>query len=223
MVSFLCFSDKPLAREELTKGRYGPVYAEFLSEDHDKFRIGLSETPCREPACWAGSVLCCFCSQVATRKRVLNHVNPGSGWSDYKCCQGYYGSCCCLEPGSMGEETCPVPCLCLEVACCPGPAAAATSLVLRKEYKLGIDDDDVRLVRCNNCIFATSVVLSCLALCIDSEGLDCAADCAGVTSDVVFACLAGCMMGQAHHEMNYRESPALRAETSPPKEASMER
>jgi hypothetical protein len=212
----ICFSEKPLESDELGKGSHGSALGPFASET-SKFQIKLCQTPCEEPGCWLQSMLCCVCSQMHMRKKVLNHVNPGSGWKDYKCCQGYYGGCCCLQPGRMGESTFPVPCMCLEILCCPGPAASATSLVLRQRYHLGLDEDDVRLIRLNNCIYCASIILSCLTICIDSEALDCAACCARTTSDVVFCCTMGCMMGQAHREMEFREGNV------PPSANSMER
>mmetsp|Transcript_11204 Transcript_11204/g.26398 ORF Transcript_11204/g.26398 Transcript_11204/m.26398 type:complete len:217 (+) Transcript_11204:245-895(+) len=199
-----CFSSEPLSSDEVGKGKYGAAYGAHLN-DSDTFQITMCQTPCKEPGCWCASMLCCCCSQMVMRKKVLNHVNPGSGWDDYKCCQGFYGGCCCLQPGQLCESSCPVPCLTLEICLCPGPAASATSLVLRNKYHLGLDKDDVRLIRCNNCIFCASVILGCLRICIDSDALDCAYHCASCTSDVVFMCTAGCMLGQAHHEVKCRE------------------
>lgn len=200
-----CFSKEPLSRDELTKGKYGEAYGRF-ADDTDKFQITLCQAPCKEPGCWCGSMFCCLCSQMLMRKKVLEHVHGGTNWKDhYKCCQGYFGGCCCLQPGNMGDSSCPVPCLCLEVLLCAGPAASATSLVLREEYRLGLDDDDVRLIRINNCIYCASILLSCLTICVDSDALDCAAQCARVTSDTLFLCTMGCMMGQVHRELKFRE------------------
>ena len=212
----ICFSKEPLKSDEVGKGAYGAAYGPF-AEEPTKFQIKLCQAPCQEPACWCSSMLCCVCSQMTMRKRVLNHVNPGSGWSDYRCCQGYYGGCCCCQPGNMGEKSCPVPCMCLEILLCAGPAASATSLVLREKYRLGLDEDDVRLIRCNNCLYCASIILSCLTICIESEALDCAAACARCTSDTVFCCTMGCMMSQAHREIKFREGNAA------PMQYSMER
>ena len=217
MSCLLCFSAKPLSDDELTKGKHAKNLAPY-KDNEEKFQISLCETPCKEPGCWCGTMLCCFCSQMVMRKKVLNHVNPNSGWDDYKCCQGFYGGCCCFEPGKCGEKACPVPCLCLEILCCPGPAASATSLVLRDKYKLGLDDDDVRLIRCNNCLFCVACVLSCLTICINNGDLDAGASCAQCLSNTVFACTSGCMMGQAKHEIDYREKKA-----AAPSGESMER
>lgn len=55
-----------------------------------------------------------------------------SGWDDYKCCQGYAGSC------SFGESACPLPCVILEACLCPGCAVSSTSMLIRERYSLGL-------------------------------------------------------------------------------------
>eukprot|EP00527_Entomoneis_sp_CCMP2396_P006044 CAMPEP_0198143066 /NCGR_PEP_ID=MMETSP1443-20131203/5680_1 /TAXON_ID=186043 /ORGANISM="Entomoneis sp., Strain CCMP2396" /LENGTH=162 /DNA_ID=CAMNT_0043806205 /DNA_START=232 /DNA_END=720 /DNA_ORIENTATION=- len=151
----------------------------------------------------------CFCPvQVYMRHKALNHVTPGSGWSNYKCCQGYFGGCCCLQPGNMGEQMCPSCCMCAEAAICPGPATSATSNVVREAYQLGLDEDDVRLIRCSNCLFYFSCLLSCVASMTECEGDDALARVVDIVSDVTFCCVSGCMTAQVHHEMNLRDSSA---------------
>jgi hypothetical protein len=161
--------------------------------------------------------MACFCPvQVYMRHRVLNHVNPGSGWSNYRCCQGYFGGCCCLQPGELCEESCPIPCMCLEACLCPGAAVSSSSFVIRERYGLGLDEDDVRLIRCNNCLFFFSFFLNCIAACTDCEADDALANIVDIISDVVFCCTSGCMTAQMHHEMKVRE-------TSSPMRQSMTR
>ncbi|VEU38838.1 unnamed protein product [Pseudo-nitzschia multistriata] len=82
MSCLLCFSAKPLSDDELTKGKHAKNLAPY-KDNEEKFQISLCETPCKEPGCWCGTMLCCFCSQMVMRKKVLNHVNPNSGWDDY--------------------------------------------------------------------------------------------------------------------------------------------
>jgi len=217
---FCCFSKEPLQPNELGKGKYGTVYGDFADKP-EKFQITLCQAPCQETGCYCASMFCLLCAQMKMRKQVLEHVNPGSGLSDYKCCQGFYRGCCCCQPGKCGEKTCPCPCLCLEVFFCPGPAASATSLVLRKQYNLGLDQDDVRLIRCNNCIYCTSIILSCLTICIQSEALDIGAHFARVISNCVFCCTASCMMGQAKREMDFRNGKVPAIEK--PSQQAMER
>ena len=116
------------------------------SKDNDKFQITMRQAPCKEPACCLGTLFCCWYSQEAMREKVLNRVNPSNGLDDYICCQGIYSRCCGYQPGECGEKTCPFPCMCIETCLCPGPAAYAPSLVLRRKYRLGLDKDDVSML-----------------------------------------------------------------------------
>jgi len=150
-------------------------------------------------------MLCFCCAQISMRKKALNHVDPGSDWSNYSCCQGYYGGCCCFKPGEMGEKSCPVPCMCLESCMCPGLAVSATSSVIREKYQLGLDDDDVRLIRCNNCLQMAACLASCLNICIDFEGDDACVAILDLIADVVFCVTSGCMTAQVYHEINLRD------------------
>lgn len=77
-----CFSTKPLSQSEMN-GKYGQVYGQF-SNNNTKFDISLCQAPCREPCCWMGSMVCLCPAQVHMRHKALNHVDPGSGWSNYK-------------------------------------------------------------------------------------------------------------------------------------------
>jgi len=117
----------------------------------------------------------------------------------------------------MGEKSCPCPCMCLEATLCPGPAVSATSNVIREQYSLGLDEDDVRLIRCSNCLFYLSCLLSCVAMMTPCEGDDAVAGCVNVISDVVFCCVSGCMTAQVNHEME------VRGEEASPQRVSMDR
>ena len=198
-----CFSSAPLGPDE-ANGKYGSAMGTFAN-NRETFRISLCQTPCAEPLCWCGSMACLCPAQVLLRYKVLNHVEPGSKWKNYSCCQGYYGGCCCLQPGQCGDKTCPVPCMCLEAFCCPGLAASASGMVLRERYHLGLDDDDVRLIRCSNCLQVLACCCWCVAMLTDNEGIDMAAAITDCVADVVFCCVAGCMIGQAYNEISYRE------------------
>ena len=111
----------------------------------------------------------------------------------------------------MGEETCPVPCACLEVACCPGAAVFANSLVIRERYNLGLDADDIRLIRLNNLLQCCACICSCIACLTDNEAIDQAANIVEWLADAVFCCTAGCMTAQVYHEINLREASAPQA------------
>lgn len=202
---FFCFSKERLSPDELSKGKYSNAFGAY-ADNPNNFDISLCQTPCKEPLCCAASALCLCPAAMFMRHKALNHVNPGSGWSDYICCQGYFGGCCCLQPGSMGESTCPIPCMCLEACICLGPAVSATSNVIRERYQLGLDADDVRLIRCSNCLFCFSVILNIVSSCTDCEGDDTLAAIVDCISDCVFISVAGCMTAQANHEMKIKES-----------------
>ena len=204
-----CFSSAPLSDAELQGTKYGNAYGKFASfGQHNTFDVTLCQTPCRAPGCWLISMACLCPAQIYLRHRALNHVEPGSGWSNYMCCQGYFGGCCCLQPGNVGDKQCPICCMTLEAFLCTGPAASATSSVIREEYQLGMDEDDVRLIRCTNCLQFFSICVSCIAPCTECEGDDLFAGILNTVADVVFCCVAGCMTAQTHHEIKLREQMA---------------
>lgn len=198
-----CFSSEPLNADEMG-GKYGSQYARFLDESNT-FDITMCQAPTAEPSCWIGTILCFCPAQIYMRKKALNHIEPNSGWNNYICCQGVFGGCCCIQPGQMGESVCPLPCMCLEACCCPGMAVSATSIVIRDQYNLGLDEDDIRLIRCNNCLQCFSVILSCVASCTDCEADDAVAKVVDLIADIMFCCVSGCMTAQVNREINLRE------------------
>ena len=209
------FSGAPLTENE-KKGKYGKQYGGF--EGEEKFQFSLCQIPCsKHIGCCCVTILCFCPAQIYLRKKALNHVEPGSGWKNYKCCQGYFGGCCCLQPGKCGEQACPCPCMCLESCCCPGLAVQSSSMVIRERYNLGLDKDDIRLIRCTNCL----QILACccyIAACVtDIDAVDIAARVVGCVADAVFCSVAGCMTAQCNHEINYRT-----VEPSAPQTQTME-
>ena len=202
LMCLFCFSSQPLSSNE-ANGKYGAALGPF-AHNQEKFDISLCQTPCAEPCCWCASMLCLCPAQIYLRHRVLNHVEPGSGWSNYTCCQGYFGGCCCLQPGSVGDKTCPVPCMCLEAFLCPGLAVSASANVMRERYALGLDEDDVRLIRCSNCLQIFSCFCYIIACITPCEGDDMAAHVVNAVADIVFCCVSGCMTAQVSHEIGKR-------------------
>lgn len=196
---FFCFSSKPLSPQE-KRGRLAA-----FADKHQTFDISMCEVPCSEPCCCLGTMLCYCPAQILMRHRALNHVHPGSGWSNYKCCQGYFGGCLCLQPGHLCEENCPVPCMCLESCICPGLAVSATSFVIRQEYQLGLDADDIRMIRCNNCLQIFSCVFTIFAYCTECQCDDQAARMIDCIADAFFCAMSGCMTAQVYHEIKLRE------------------
>jgi hypothetical protein len=201
-----CFSSEPLSTHE-RKGRHGSALGQFADYSSQTFDISLCQVPCsRALPCCIGTMLCYCPAQVWMRHRALNHVEPGSGWSNYKCCQGHFGGCCCLQPGQMGEETCPVPCMCMEACLCPGLAVSATSMVVRQHHGLGLDADDVRLIRCSNCLQIFACFCHIVACMTDCEADDKIAQIVDCVADAVFCSVAGCTTAQAHHEIKLQEN-----------------
>lgn len=82
---------------------------------------------------------------------------------------------------------------------------SATSHAVRERYSLGMDEDDVRLIRCSNCLFLFSCVLNIVACMTDCEGDDALASVVNTVADVVFCCVSGCMSAQVNHEIKVRE------------------
>lgn len=199
----LCFfSSKPLSQDE-ANGKYGSAFGPYANYQA-KFDISMCQTPCREPCCWLASMVCLCPAQIHLRHKVLNHVSPNSGWKHYQCCQGYFGGCCCCQPGQMCDKECPVPCMCLEAFCCPGLAVSASANVMREEYRLGLDEDDVRLIRCSNCLQCCACLCCILSVFTESEQID---DCFRIVdcvADTVFCCVSGCMTAQVYHEVGVR-------------------
>ena len=91
---------------------------------------------------------------------------------------------------------------------------SATSNLIREKYRLGLDEDDVRLIRCSNCLFYFSFILSCIAMCTECEGDDYFAAIVDCISDGVFLSVAGCMTAQVNHEIGLRDNAS-----SPEKQA----
>ncbi len=150
-----CSPGQKLLEEEIKTGEYtfGKDLGEYNSYDSSHhFQTSLASACCKQPSWCCASLLCPVCAQINMRYKVLNHVDPGSGWDNYICCQGQFEGNCCFKPGECCESSCPRTCMCLEVFCCPGKAATASSGVIRKKYELGLDEEDLRLIRFNNCM-----------------------------------------------------------------------
>ncbi|EJK75337.1 hypothetical protein THAOC_02935 [Thalassiosira oceanica] len=206
MSCLFCFSGDKLSPEE-RKGKYGDVWGQYADND-EAFKVKLCGAPCAEPCCWIGSMVCWPCGQYKLRYMVLNHQEPGSGWKNYTCCQGLFGGCCCIQPGNLGEESCPQLCMCLEGCCCAGMAVSASQGVIMNQYNLGLDSDDVRLIRCNNCLQFLAIFASCLNICIDFDGDDAIVSLLNLIADVTFCCVSGCMTARTYHEVKIREKEA---------------
>jgi len=77
-----------------------------------------------------------------------------------------------------------------------------------QQYNLGLDSDDVKLIRCNNCLQMLACAASCLNLCIDFDGDDAIVRLINLVADITFCCVSGCMTARVYHEINEREKEA---------------
>lgn len=98
--------------------------------------------------------------------------------------------------------------MCLEGTCCPGLAVSASQGILMRQYALGLDEDDVRLIRCNNCLQVLACVASLLNICIDFDGDDACVSIINLIADIMFCCVSGCMTARTYHEIKEREKEA---------------
>ncbi|KAJ8613227.1 hypothetical protein CTAYLR_004517 [Chrysophaeum taylorii] len=205
----LCFSEAPLSEEEV-RGARGSVYVRYLNND-GRFAVSMMD------ACYY-EYLCCFtaalpvtfpCTQLHMRYAVLNHVSPGSEWSNYVCCQGYIPACCCFAPGECCEAEYPRTCMCLEAWCFPGLAVSSTRFLVMDHYSLQPDPCDNRLIRANNCIQLLACVCE-IAAHFDQNLRD-LSQLIEVLADLVFLTTAGCMTAQVWHEMKFRTAPQVTA------------
>lgn len=162
------------------------------------------KAPCADPVCCiSGFIPCCAVYNAYTlRSRVL-----GGSLENYECCQGYIPGCCCLKPGSMGEQSCPALCLCCESCCCLGLSLSSTRMYLQDMLNIRSDPMDRRLIRFNNCLFTLSCICNILAI-FNGAFRDAAAilEC---ISDCVFYSIMGCMNVQIRKELERAEAENL--------------
>lgn len=149
----------------------------------------------------------CCCTQYLLRRKVLN-----GDMSEYLCCQGYF-NVCCFQAGSMGEQSCPDLCLCIESCCCNSFALSASRIYAMNKYDLRSDPCDYRLIRISNCLQVLSCICDILAIFIDQLR-----ECARILdliSALVYHCVSGCMTVQTSHEIDYQnQQPLLGSQAS---------
>lgn len=204
---FCLFCPAPVNRDTIDKSSRNENYGKFV-DNQEKFDITMCQAPCKEPLCCFISFLplTCLISHIKMRYKVLNHINPGSGWDDYICCQGHYGGCCCIQPGKIpGEDSCAPCCMCLEATCCTGLSVSATKFTMMEKYNLGLDDGDARLIHCNNCLQLAVCIARCVNICVDAPLVD-ACECGlEAIACIFFQCISGCMLAQVNRECDLRD------------------
>merc|ERR1719231_117946 len=119
--------------------------------------------------------------------------------SRYICCQGYYPSCLCFKPGSMGESSAPELCLCLESCCCLGLGMSSSRMVVMDAKQLMPDPCDYRLI----CISNVLQILACICdiLAIFFQDLRDLADLVRFIADLLFYLIVACMAAQIDLEI----------------------
>ena len=123
--------------------------------------------------------------------------------SRYTCCQGYF-NCCCFKSGSLGEETCPTACLCLEAFLCSNLAVSASRMYVMDKYQLSSDPCDYRLIRLSNMLQLLSCVCHILST-FDREFLR-LTFLIDHLADFMYHAVSSCMTAQTAYEVDYQRS-----------------
>merc|ERR1711865_929945 len=186
------------------------------------FQTNMAKAFCAEPLCCIGTcITCTYGTSWCLRREVLQHhskfvdweptdANYGRKekpdfWKHWKCCQGFAP---CLQDKLDGCTDTMDPnakaCLaCCECCCCAGCAISGSRQQIITEYDLHPDKTDNQLIRLNNCCQALSACCTIMA-CFCRELEDCA-QCIRIIADIIFCCIAGCMVAQVHNEIKFQE------------------
>jgi hypothetical protein len=147
---------------------------------------------------FVSSFVCDSPSQIALRHKVLE-----GDLSKYQCCQGYF-NCCCFKAGSMGEESCPLFCLCLESFFCNNLAVSSSRMYVMDKYQLSSDPCDYRLIRISNMLQVLSCVCHILAA-FDREFLR-LVQLIDYLADLMYHIVSSCMTAQVRAACNPQTS-----------------
>lgn len=151
---------------------------------------------------WKNQPVCCctylfpLCSVGYMRYKLLH-----KDMSKYKCCQGYMDNRC-FHSGELGEKSCPMFCLCMEVSCCLGPSMSSTRMSIIDQFQLRPDPCDNRIIRFTNCLMCFSCL--CEILSIFYPDLKEFTRVIHAVSNCIVYMTIGCMASQVHNEINYR-------------------
>jgi len=194
-----CFFPSEPPESVKSKGTRGQRDALILEKQNHPhvFALGLKDAACKEPGCFILSACGALggCTACWARKAVLEKY--ANGLDDYRCCQGYVGACCCVEPPECRGSPAA---LFLEGCCCPVFSLSIARIHLMDKKQVRPDPCDYQLIACSNCLQLLACVVDIVAM-FDERAtelanlIDCAADC--------FTCsVAGCMGAQIKHEMD---------------------
>ena len=201
MCIFICFPKDPPAQAK-AKGMHGAGYNLYLAKQgmpHD-FALGLKDAPCAEPACCIMGTFGAPCGFTAcwARKAVLEKYSGGI--DNFRCMQGYLGSCCCLNPDSCFPGS-PVG-LCLEGCCCPMLSLSVARIHLMDQKQIRPDPMDYQIIFMSNLLQIISCIVSIAAALTDNKALDQAAVIIDLIADLFTLSVAGCMAAQVSYELN---------------------
>lgn len=178
-----------------------------------QWQADMLAAPGAEPA-WCVAGMCCApCVQYKLRTWVLD-----SDMGQYKCCQGYFDTCC-FKAGSCGDEGNPA-CLVVEACCCPGFAVQGSRFYVMDTRNIMPSETDNKLAHFNNFL----QIAACVCRTFDFDE----AELITLAADLFFTTLVGCMSAQVAHELKAEASgkasrPAPGSVVMPPRNMTMER
>ena len=194
----LCFSaDRPT--QVKAKGTTGAKYNKLLmmADNPHPFKTPLDKACCAEPLCCCAGTACAFLPFPGYYLRSQVLTKYGNGIRDFKCCQGYLGTICCVTPADCcpGSEVG----LCLEACCCSVLSVSISRIYVMEAKRLRPDPIDYQIIQCSNCLQMAACICHVLAMFMP-EFRDAAAilDC---IADTFTAMVNGCMCAQIVHEM----------------------
>lgn len=182
---------------------------EQLKSVGTEWQVKMFDTPCSEPGKFLYGCCCPCCSTLAQRTELLEMTGE-----PYVCCAGL---CPCGPLAEQQDQNC----LYCEVCCCLGMAVSGNRWMLQTRYLKQNDP-------CDDCIICCNGVLACAACILQVAGGDeDLADAVTCASDLMNACVIGCMLSQHQVEIEHIKEqsiePALGKVLSflPPKQQEM--
>ena len=139
-----------------------PVDGDPRAANARRWQVDMLAAPGAEPLWCLGAMCCAPCAQYKIRTWVLN-----DNIAAYKCCQGYFDTCC-FKAGNCGDEgnAC---CLVLEAVCCPGFAVQGSRFYVMDTRNIMPSETDNKLAHFNNFL----QILACMCRMLDCEGAEC--------------------------------------------------
>ena len=115
--------------------------------------------------------------------------------------KAFFSGCCIWQSGKIGKVNSPY--MSLKACLCPGIVVSITSAFIWKEHRLGLDTDNICLIRCNNCLqifFASSLAVPCS---LNVKETIYVLVLWTVLLDVAFTVGSDCSTSQTYHEIKF--------------------